>query len=120
MQNLLPVDLAKLPIPREYRIHNGKVEARLWGTESQEELRWSEVSSEQLRSHVLCNTAVARWLERNLGWRRLLWACLGNESDGQGSNQTNRPSTNQQSRGRQIVDRQNSNHPNLDPAQVCN
>jgi hypothetical protein len=33
-----------------------------------------------LSSHVRGNTPVARWLERSLGWRRLLRACVGQYS----------------------------------------
>jgi hypothetical protein len=65
---------------KEYRIHDGKIEARILdGGSAQAD--WTEVSSEQLSSHVQCNTAVARWLERKLGWRRLLRACVGQEPD---------------------------------------
>lgn len=70
---------ANLPATKEYRIHNGKIEARILGTGSAQEREWTELSSEQLSSHVLCNTAVAHWLERNLGWRGLLRACVGEE-----------------------------------------
>ena len=68
---------------KEYRIHDGKIEARILDARSAQEGDWTEVSSEQLSSHVLCNTAVAHWLERNLGWRRLLRACVGDEMDRQ-------------------------------------
>lgn len=66
---------------KEYRVHDGKIEARILDGGSAQEADWTEVSSGQLSSHVLCNTAVARWLERNLGWRRLLRACVGQEPD---------------------------------------
>jgi hypothetical protein len=59
----------------EYRIRNGKVEARVLG--SGQDSVWLELSPEQLSSHVRRNTPVARWLERSLGWRRLLRACVG-------------------------------------------
>jgi hypothetical protein len=66
---------------KEYRIHDGKIEARILDGGSEQDWDWTEVSSEQLSSHVLNYTAVARWLERNLGWRRLLQACVGQEPD---------------------------------------
>jgi hypothetical protein len=72
---------ASLPATKEYRIHDGKIEARILGAESAEEREWTDVSPEHLSSHVLCNTAVAHWLERNLGWRRLLRACVGEEQE---------------------------------------
>jgi hypothetical protein len=60
---------------KEYRIRNGKVEARVLG--SGQDSVWLELSPEQLSSHVRENTTVARWLEQSLGWRRLLRACVG-------------------------------------------
>ena len=88
MENPLVPESASFPPLKEYRIHDGKVEARtLDGGSAQKQSAqkyeddWMEVSSEQLSSHVLRNTAVARWLERNLGWRRLLRACVGEVSN---------------------------------------
>ena len=63
----------------EYRIKAGKVEARVLDNRSDQENAWWQLSPEQLSSHVRRNTVIARWLERNLGWRRLLWACVGEE-----------------------------------------
>jgi hypothetical protein len=62
---------------KEYRINDGKVEARILGCVSDQESAWWELTPEQLSSHVRRNTAVARWLERTLGWRPLLRACVG-------------------------------------------
>jgi hypothetical protein len=63
---------------KEYRVtKDGRIEARLLNCGFEQESEWLEVSSEQLSSHVIRNTAVAQWAERNLGWRRLLWACVG-------------------------------------------
>jgi hypothetical protein len=68
--------IIRCPEPEEeYRIRNGKVEARVLG--SGQDGAWSELSPEQLSTHVRRNTTVARWLERSLGWRRLLRACVG-------------------------------------------
>src|SRR5258705_5607703 len=61
---------------KEYRIKDGQVEARILDGGSEQESDWRTVSSDQLSSHVKSNTTVARWLERNLGWRRLLRACV--------------------------------------------
>lgn len=61
----------------EYRLNDGKVEARVLDYRSERKTGWREVSPAQLSRHV--NTNVARWLERNLGWRRLLRACVGLE-----------------------------------------
>jgi hypothetical protein len=69
------------PGPRkEYRIKDGKVEARearVLDRGTAHDDVWSELSPAQLSSHVRGNTPVARWLERSLGWRRLLRACVG-------------------------------------------
>jgi hypothetical protein len=60
--------------PSEYRVtEDGRIEARVPERGSD----WTELSSAQVSSHVMRNTVVARWLEQNLGWRRLLWACVG-------------------------------------------
>jgi hypothetical protein len=79
MENMQVPESASIPPTKEYRILGGKIEARILGDGSAREADWTEVSSEQLSSHVQCNTAVARWLERNMGWRRLLRACVGQE-----------------------------------------
>jgi len=65
---------------KEYRIKAGKVESTVLDDRSDQENAWWQLSPEQLSRHVRRNTAVARWLERNLGWRRLLRACVGLES----------------------------------------
>jgi hypothetical protein len=65
---------------REYRIKDGKVEAMVLHRGSVTNGVWRELSAEQLSSHVRRNTAVARWLEQRLGWRRLLRACVGQAS----------------------------------------
>jgi hypothetical protein len=79
MESTRDTEVAIFSTPREYRIHDGKVEARDLDTGRVREEDWTEVSSEQLSTHVLRNTVIARWLERNMGWRRLLWACVGEE-----------------------------------------
>lgn len=65
---------------QEYRINDGRVESRVLDIGLKRQTAWREVSPAQLSSHVRCNTRntnVARWLERNLGWKRLLRACVG-------------------------------------------
>jgi len=82
MENTLVSESTNLPTATEYRVRDGKVEARMLdGGPAHDEADWTEVSSEQLSSHVLSNTDVARWLEQNLGWRRLLRACVGEEQN---------------------------------------
>ena len=79
MENTQVPESATVPPIKEYRIHGEKIEVRILSDEPARDAGWTEVSSEQLSSHVQCNTAVARWLERNMGWRRLLRACVGQE-----------------------------------------
>jgi hypothetical protein len=62
---------------QEYRINDGKVESRVLDFARQRKTGWTEVSPAQLSAHVKRNTKIARWLERKLGWRRLLRACVG-------------------------------------------
>ncbi len=66
---------------REYRIAGEKVEVRTLplerGIAKPAESHWRQLTPEQLSTHVERNTVVARWLERRLGWRRLLRACVG-------------------------------------------
>jgi hypothetical protein len=64
---------------KEYRIERGSVEVRTFDRESDHMRIWSRLTPEQLSSHVKRHTVVARWLERRLGWRRLLRACVGLE-----------------------------------------
>jgi hypothetical protein len=71
---------------KEYRIEDGNVEVRMLDPEDRSDRSdlcagtiWSRLTPEQLSIHVECNTVVAQWLERRLGWRRLLQACVGQE-----------------------------------------
>jgi hypothetical protein len=69
---------------KEYRIEDGNVEVRTidpaGGSDRRTETVWWRLTPEQLSIHVERNTVVAQWLERRLGWRRLLQACVGQES----------------------------------------
>ena len=67
---------------REYRIDDGIVEVRSLSSATGCEAHaggWHRVTRQQLRTHVERNTPVAQWLERRLGWRRLLQACVSQE-----------------------------------------
>jgi hypothetical protein len=66
----------------EYRIYDGDVEVRnlprregagRTGT-------WHRLTPGQLSTHVQRNTVVAQWLQRRLGWQRLLQKCVALES----------------------------------------
>jgi hypothetical protein len=69
---------------KEYRIEDGSVEVRMLDPEGVSVRRagnvWKRLTPEQLSHHVERNTVVAQWLERRLGWRQLLQACVGQES----------------------------------------
>jgi hypothetical protein len=65
---------------KEYRIEDGGVEVRVFDPKGpSDESDWQQLTSDELRAHVQHNTVVAQWLERRLGWRRLLQACVSEE-----------------------------------------
>jgi len=68
---------------REYRVEDGNVEVRTLDPDGGSVRGiaggWSRLTPEQLRIHVERNTVVALWLERRLGWRRLVQACVDQE-----------------------------------------
>ncbi len=64
---------------KEYRIEDENVEFRVLDCGSEDGRVWWRLTPEPLSHHVRRNTVVARWLERRLGWRRLLQACVGQE-----------------------------------------
>ena len=68
---------------KEYRIEDGNVEVRTLdperGSRRPTGSFWWRLTPQQLRIHVERNTVVAQWLERRLGWRRLLQACVDQE-----------------------------------------
>jgi hypothetical protein len=66
----------------EYRVDHGRVEVRSGRSVGPDELcetYWRPLTPQQLRTHVERNTVVAQWLERRLGWRPLLRACVNHE-----------------------------------------
>ena len=81
---------------KEYRIEDGNVEVRSLDPEDGSIRRagsvWWRLTPGQLSIHVEHNTVVARWLERRLGWRRLLQACVGEQpSMGKVAENSNHP-----------------------------
>ena len=71
-------------LAKEYRIEDGNVEVRTLdpdgGSVRSTGGVWWRLTPEQLSIHVERNTVVAQWLERRLGWRRLLQACVEQEA----------------------------------------
>ena len=65
----------------EYRIDDDHVDSRVLDSAAEKkrcdwiEARWQRLTPEQLRSHVMADTAVARWLSRRMGVHRLIRAC---------------------------------------------
>lgn len=81
---------------KEYRIENEIVEVRALDPNGQPDPQsgsdWQQLTPDQLAVHVERNTVVAQWLQRRLGWRRLLWACISQEPTMQEiAEDTNRP-----------------------------
>ena len=64
----------------DYRIRDEEVEVRHLPLSTDDEDEWYQLTSEDLTSHVSRNTAVAQWLTRRLGWRRLLRLCVRKQS----------------------------------------
>ena len=65
---------------QEYSIEHGTVEFRTVDLNRDDDRTaegWHEVSPGELRYHVERGTVVAQWLERRLGWQRLLQQCVG-------------------------------------------
>ncbi|HEV2698874.1 MAG TPA: hypothetical protein VGU90_12830 [Terriglobales bacterium] len=60
----------------EYRIQDEDIEVRQLQSPDEDEREWRCLSANEIAEHVSRNTVVAKWLERRLGWRRLLRACL--------------------------------------------
>jgi hypothetical protein len=64
----------------EYRIRDEEVEVRHLPLSTDDEDEWYQLTAGDLTSHVSRNTAVAQWLTRRLGWRRLLRLCVDRQS----------------------------------------
>jgi hypothetical protein len=71
-------------VAKEYRIVGVHVEVRAATPQNECNPRvesvWWLVTPDQLSIHVECNTVVAQWLERRMGWRALLRACVDEEN----------------------------------------
>ena len=63
----------------DYRIEEDRVESRVLDRSAERsgaiEAPWQRLTPEQLRSHVMADTVVARWLGRRMGFHRLIGAC---------------------------------------------
>lgn len=72
----------------DYRIEDGHVESRILrgatgtATATEKHWHWHRLTPEQLSSHVMSNTVVARWLIGRLGVRPLVRACTPSANNG--------------------------------------
>lgn len=63
----------------EYRIQDSNIEHRRVRPLDGEDAGWRRLTPAELTQHVQRKTAVAQWLQRRMGWRRLLLACTNEE-----------------------------------------
>lgn len=86
--NRLRIDPGDGSLIAEYRIGSGWVEGRTFGSAeygTTTDQRWERLTPEQLTSHVMEGTAVARWLRKRMGLHSLVRACTpssNNEVEG--------------------------------------
>jgi hypothetical protein len=63
----------------EYRICDGDIEVRKLHQTLEGARRggaWHRLTAGQLSTHVQRNTVVSQWLQRRIGWQRLLQKCV--------------------------------------------
>ena len=76
----------------DYRIEDDRVESRILYTategSSATENRWYRLTAEQLSSHIMRDTVVARWLHRRMGVHPLIRACSQHFSSANEAEQT--------------------------------
>jgi len=77
--NRLRVDAGNGSPAQDYRIENGHVEMRVVDFDMEcgwkSHARWQRLTREQLSSHIMGDTVVARWLQRRMGVHSLIRAC---------------------------------------------
>jgi hypothetical protein len=79
MPTSLRLEAADGSVGEEYRISDGDIEVRKLHQTIEDARRggaWHRVTPGQLSTHVERNTVVAQWLQRRLGWQRLLQKCV--------------------------------------------
>ena len=61
----------------DFRIEYGHVESRVSEAAAYGEVeqQWQQLTSEEISSHVMADTVVARWLLRRMGLYQLMRAC---------------------------------------------
>ena len=77
--NRLRVDLGDGSRAVDYRIEFGCVESRIVESVAEKnamiEKPWHRLTANELSSHVMADTVVARWLRHKMGVHRLIRAC---------------------------------------------
>ena len=77
--NRLRIDRDDGSAVADYRIEDDRVESRTLHTStdgsSDTEKQWQRLTPEQLSSHIMRDTVVARWLRRRMGVHPLIRAC---------------------------------------------
>ena len=70
----------------DYRIENGCIESRTFGTAAETgtatEMQWHRLTPEQLSTHVMADTVVVHWLRRRMGVHRLVQLCTSSANNG--------------------------------------
>jgi len=90
--NTLRIDRDDGSAVADYRIEDDRVESRILYTategSSDAENRWYRLTPEQLSSHIMRDTVVARWLHRRMGVHPLIRACSQHFSSANEAEQT--------------------------------
>jgi len=77
--NRLRIDVSDGFVVVDYRIENGRVERRITEVPTEgrivSDVEWERLTPEQLRSEILAQNVVARWLSLRLGLPALIRAC---------------------------------------------
>ena len=71
--NNLRIDLGDGSLAVDYRIEKGYVETRTLQADNAHS--WQRLTPDEITSHVMADTVVARWLRRRMGIHRLIRAC---------------------------------------------
>jgi hypothetical protein len=64
----------------EYRILDREIQAREFQLKGADHAEWRTLSAAELTTHVMKRTVVSHWLQKRLGRRGLLRACVADQS----------------------------------------
>ena len=77
---VLRVDAENGLLVEEYRILDREIQAREFQLNGAVHAEWRTLSAAELTNHVMKRTVVSYWLQKRLGWRGLLRACVADQS----------------------------------------